>query len=149
MKIHIVYLRTMQNSPEVRIISATTDEALAREAFVRAKQEEAEWQDDSDSGDWAEACLESFDIPNDLHHGEKIHIVVETVWHEVVETTLSPFLYKLNAVDRVNERRQAYLEEYHGLVPYDEEEPVNEAMHLRDPSVMVDVYFSIETITVQ
>lgn len=149
MKIHIVYLRTMQNSPEVRIISATTDETLAQEAFARAKQEEVEWQDASDSGDWAEACTESIDMLAHLHRGEKIHVVVETVWHEGVETTISPFLYEQNAVNRVNERRQARLEEYDRLIPYDEEESVDEAMHLHNPSVMVDVYFSIETVTVE
>lgn len=149
MKIHIVYLRTMQNSPEVRIISATTDETLAQEALAKAKQEEAEWQDASDSGDWAEACMESIDMLAHLHRGEKIHVVVETVWHEGVETTISPFLYKQNALNRVNERRQARLEEYDRLIPYDEEEPVDEAMHLHNPSVMVDIYFSIETVTVE
>ena len=139
----------MEDSPEVRIISATTDETLAQEAFAMAKKEEAEWQDDDDSDNWAEACMESIDMPTDLHRGDKIHVVVETVWHEGIETTISPFLYKQNAIDRVKERRQACLKEYDGLVPYDEEEPIDEAMHLHDPSVMVDIYFDNETITVQ
>ena len=150
MKIYVVYFRTMENSPEVTIRCATTNKAVANAAFQKAKDDEAEWMKDvdEDSGDWAEACMKSFNLSEKRNPGNTIYVVVETVWHEVVETEIFPFLYELNAKSHVKFLRQDRYDEYVGLVPYDGE-PLHDAMHLEDPDVAVDIYYSIEAVTLE
>lgn len=151
MKLYIVYFRTMQDSPDVEIRCVTASETKANEAFKKAKEEEREWMEDvdEDSGNWAEACMESFDISEDRKPGDIMYVVVETVWHEYVETTVCPFLYEVNAKTQVELRREELLSDYPGLEPFDEDELIHESMHLEDPCVMVDVYFCIEEVFVE
>lgn len=148
MKLYIVYLRTFENSPEVEIISVTTEEEKAKAAMAKAKEMEKEWMKDADenSCDWAEACMKSFDMTEDCKTGDTIYVFVETEWLECVETTIHPFLYKVNAESQLKFRKQDYLEDYPNLEPLDAE-TVKDAMSFEDPCVMVDVYFSIETVT--
>lgn len=150
MKLYIIYFRTMENSPEVTIRCATTNKAVANAAFQKAKNDEAEWMKDvdEDSGDWAEACMESFDMPENRNPGDTIYVFVETEWIECVKTTIHPFLYKVNAESRLKFRKEHYLEDYPNLEPLDAE-TVKDAMSLEDSSIMIDVYFSIEEIVVE
>lgn len=151
MKLYIVYFRTMENSPVVRIITATTDEAIANEKFKKAKEKEAEWMkdEDEDTGNWAEACMESFDITEDCKAGDTIYVLVETLWHEVVETSVSPFIYEANAVATQTFHKEDVLKDYPDIVPFDDDETFDEALHLCDDSVMVDYYTFIEPVVIE
>ena len=150
MKLYIIYLRTMENSPEVRIIGATTNMKKADDLYEQASREANEWMADTDedSGDWAEACMKSFDMTEDCKTGDTIYVFVETEWLECVETTIHPFLYKVSAESQLKSRKQDYLEDYPNLEPLDAE-TVKDAMSLEDPSIMIDVYFSIEEVVVE
>lgn len=148
MKIHVIYFRTMQDSPEVEIISVTANSEVAKAMFKKAKKREREWMKDvdEDSGDWAEACRKSFDMSEERKPGDTIHLLIETVWCECVETTIWPFLYELNADAQLEIRRQNALKEFPGLTPFDEDDCILDSTHLVDPSVAVDVCFGIESV---
>lgn len=148
MKLYIIYIRTMENSPEVRIVGATNDMKKADDLYEQASREANEWMADTDedSGDWASAHQRTVDMAGELKPGDTIYAVVQTVWHEVVETTITPFFFEINAKSHVKFLRQQRLMDYPELTPFDGE-PADEAMHLEDPCGMVDVYFSIETVT--
>ena len=154
MKLYIIYFRTMDNSPEVTIECATTDKALADAKFAEAKDQEKEYMDDAADGPeieshyWAEACMESFDMSENRNPGDTIYVFVETEWLECVETTIHPFLYKVNAESQLKFRKQDYLEDYPNLEPLDAE-TVKDAMSLEDSSIMINVYFSIEEVVVE
>lgn len=150
MKLHIVYFRTMVDSPEVTIECVTASKDIAERALLQAKREEEEWMadEDEDSGNWAEACMASFDMPDTIKEGDTIHVVVETFWEEVVSTCIYPFIHEENAMSHAALRKFDYLNDYPGLVPFDEDETIQEAMHLEDPDVAVDVYFDIVDVKV-
>lgn len=149
MKINIVYLRTMENSPKVRIIGATASNEMAHLLFKKAKAEETEWMatEEKDSGNWAEACMMSYEMADKRKPGDKVYFVVETLWVEYVRTIVTPFLYEINAKTYVDDQKRAYMEEFPGLEPFRENETILESMHLEDPGIMADVYFSIESVS--
>ena len=151
MKLYIVYFRTMQDSPSVEIQCVTTNEQLANEKFKKAKEEEAEWMKDEDegSGNWAEACMESFDMTEDCKTGDTIYVLVETLWHEVVETSVSPFTYEANAVAMQIFHKEDVLKDYPDIVPFDDDETFAAALHLCDDSVMVDYYTFVEPVVIE
>lgn len=151
MKLYIVYYRTMQDSPDVHIVCATADESVANENYLLAKKWEDEFMEDcdEDSGDWAEACMESFDMSEDRKPGDHVYVYVETMWLEGVETSVHPFLYEVNAQSMRQVRKDVCREEYPGLVPLDDDESFNEATHLQDDSVMVDFYFDVDAVALQ
>lgn len=140
----------MENSPEVRIIAATTDKSLAYEKFRQAKKMEAEWMADvdGDSGDWAEACIRVWDVPG-VRSGDHIHILVRTEWYEEVSTDVYPFFSVVGAKDLVSLMKDDSKERYPGITPFNEEETFEETMHLEDPELAVDIYFSIEEVVVE
>ena len=145
MKLYVVYFRTMQDSPDVEIRCVTADETKAKTAFEKAKKEEREWMADEeeDSGNWAQACMATFEMTEQRNSGDTIFLVVETVWCECVETTVTPYLYEINANTNVGFRKEDLLKDFPGLTPFDDGESIEESMHLEDPSVMVDVYFDV------
>ena len=145
MKIYVVYFRTMQNSPEVEIRCVTANKELADTKFREAKKEEEEWMADEEdgSGDWAESCVQSYDL--DAKTGDTIYLLIRTEWHEFVGTSIIPFVRKEDAERILSEIKEDYQEQYPNLTPYDG----NDEMHLEDPSVAIDVYFSVEPVTVQ
>jgi hypothetical protein len=151
MKLYIVYFRTMQDSPEVTIKCATTSKAIAELEYEKAKAEEADWMadEDEDSGNWAEACLREFDMAEDLKQGQDIYLLVDTRWHEDVETIVTPFVYEDNAVTQQAWAKEDYLKFYPGLTPFDEDEAWDQAIHINDDSVMVDIRVYVEPVTIQ
>lgn len=150
-KLYVVYFRTMVDSPEVEIRCATTNKALADAKFKEAKREEEEWMADEEegSGNWAEACMTESIISDDFRTGDQLFIRVETEWYEAVTTEVhvhgSPFW----AEKGIAFRKRKLLEDDPNLVPYDEDETFEESMHLRNPDVMSDYYFSVEPVTIQ
>ena len=152
MKLYVVYFRTMQDSPEVEIVSLTTSKKKADEKFAEAKKWEEEWMadEDEDSGNWAEACIKTFDgISDDIGPGSLLYVTVVTTWVEEVSTTLRLNGSEFWAKKYVDFRKRALIREDSNLVPYDEEETFEESMHLHNPDVMSDYYFSIEPIIVE
>ena len=149
--LYIVYFRTMEDSPEVYIECATTSRLVANEAFLKAKAEEEEWMadQDPDMGNWAEARIRTFAIPGDIKPGDTIHVVVDTDWDEVVSTEIYPLLRKEDAESLVEALKHDYLEDYPDVTPFDEDETIEESMHLEDPSEGVDIYFDIVDAKVQ
>lgn len=152
MKIYVVYFRTMQDSPEVEIKCATTSKFIAEQALTKAQREADEWMDDEDedSGNWAEACIKTFDgISPAYGTGSLVYVTVETSWFEEVTTKLHLNSAKPFAMDYVDLRKKILIREDPDLVPYDEDETIEESMHLHNPAVMIDYYFSIEPVTIQ
>lgn len=152
MKLYVVYLRTMVNSPEVEIKCATISKFIAEQALTKAQQEAEEWMadEDEDSGNWAEACIKTFDgISDDIGPGSLLYVTVVTTWVEEVTTTLRLNGSEFWAKKYVDFRKRALIREDSNLVPYAEEETFEESMHLHNPDVMSDYYFSIEPITIQ
>lgn len=151
MKIYVVYYVTMEDSPSWAVVCVTTDKAIAEENFNEAKAWENEFMEDhdEDSGDWAEARLEEFEKGDGkVKPGDLVNVVAETEWLEGVETSVKPFLFEDFARDYVKVRKAKALEDYPGLVPFDDE-TFDKAMHLHDDSVMVDFYFDIRQVEVQ
>lgn len=151
MKLYIVYFRTMCDSPDVEIKCVTTDETLANESFLEWKryEDDINAREDLDSSDWCEACMETFDMTEERKPGDTIYVYIETIWYEVVETTIVPFLYEENAEIQLKMRRLALLEEFPDAEPFDEDDDPAEALHWEDPDVAVDIYFSIDPVVLQ
>lgn len=152
MKIYVVYFRTMVDSPEVEIRCATTSKFIAEQALTKAQRETEEWMadEDEDSGNWAEACIKTFDgISPAYGPGALVHVTVETAWVEEVSTTLHLNGTEPSARYFVELRKRMLLNEDPDLVPYDEDETFEESMHLCNPDVMSDYYFSVEPVIVQ
>lgn len=150
MKLYVVYFRTMQDSPEVEIKCVTTSRELAYAKFHEAKEDEEAWNEDDGSGNWAEACFKIFDgISDDIGHGSLLYVTVETAWVEDVTTKLHLNGTKPSAMDYVDLRKRCLLAGDPNLAPYDEEETFDESMHLHNPGVMSDYYFSVEPVIVQ
>ena len=152
MKIYVVYFRTMVDSPEVEIRCVTTSKFIAEQALTKAQREAEEWMadEDEDSGNWAEACIKTFDgISPAYGPGFRVYVTVETAWVEEVSTTLHLNGTEQSAMDYVALRKRILVNEDPDLEPYDEDETFEESMHLCNPDVMSDYYFSIEPVTVQ
>lgn len=148
MKLYVVYFRTMQDSPEVKIVSLTTSKKKADEKFAEAKKWEEEWMDE-ESGNWAEACMEEFETQFDVTSGETWYVVVETDWLEVVDTDVFIFREHDQAVDAIETEKAIIKMLDDGMVPFDEDETFEESMHICNDDVMHDVYFSIEPVVLQ
>lgn len=158
MKLYIVFFRSMEDSPEVTIECVTTDEAMAKVKLAEAKaeadkftkdhEEDCSWRDE-EPWYWYEARMESFDMTEDRKPGDTIYVLVQTVWHECVETTIEPFLYRENADAMVDYQKRQVKMDYPEIYPFDEDESFEESLHLTDESVMVDVYFSVEPIVIK
>lgn len=152
MKIYVVYFRTMQDSPEVEIKCATTSKFIATQALTKAQREAEEWMadEDEDSGNWAEACIKTFDgISDDIGHGSLLYVTVETTWVEEVSTRLHLFGSEFWAKKHIGLRKKILVHEDPHLEPFDEDETFEESMHLHNPGVMSDYYFSVEPVIVQ
>lgn len=152
MKLYVVYFRTMVDSPDVEIKCATTSKFIAEQALTKAQREADEWMadEDEDSGNWAEACIKTFDgISPAYGSGSLVYVTVETSWFEEVTTKLHLNGTKPSAMDYVDLRKKILIKEDPDLVPYDEDETLEESMHLHNPNIMSDYYFSIEPVTVQ
>ena len=152
MKIYVVYFRTMQDSPEVEIKCITTSKRLAEAKFKDAKREEEEWMADVDeeSGNWAEACIQIFDgVSSAYGPFSLLYVTVETSWCEEVTTKLHLNGTMPSAMDYVSLRKRILINEDPDLEPYDEDETIEESMHLHNPDVMSDYYFSIESVIVE
>ena len=150
-RLNVVYFRTMVDSPEVTIECATTSRLLAERALLQAKRQEEEWMadEDEDSGNWAEACIRTFEVPGSLKEGDTINLVVLTEWYEEVTTNIYPLIRKDDAETMAQVIKRDYLEQYPGLTPFDEDETIEEATHLEDPDVAVDIYVDIQSVTLQ
>lgn len=152
MKIYVVYFRTMQDSPDVEIKCVTTSKTLAEAKFKEAKREEEEWMADVDeeSGNWAEACIQVFDGVSPAYGpGAVVYVTVETSWIEEVSTAMHLNGTEPSAMDYVSLRKRILINEDPDLEPYDEDETIEESMHLHNPDVMSDYYFSIESVIVE
>lgn len=145
MKLYIVYLRTMENSPEVTILSVTGDPKLAYAKFTEAQKDDFE---DEDSGDWRLAGIAEVDFPSEVRPGDMLRVVIETDWVEAVESTLKVFRTEDEAMEFIAAEKERLLEENPDLVPFDEDETIEESMHLRDEDLMEDVYFGIDIVIV-
>jgi hypothetical protein len=151
MKIYVIYLLTMEDSPEVTIKCVTTNGYIAEREFDRARKEEMDYNEDQDedSGNWAEAYIKTFDgISPAYGRGSLVYVTVETAWAEEVSTTLHLNGTEPSAMDYVNLRKKILIKDDPNLVPYDEDETLEESMHICNPDVMSDYYFSIEPITI-
>ena len=149
MKLYVVYYRTMENSPEVRIVTATTDKAVAKAAYKKSKKEERQFIKDAEeyeSDDWAQAHMKTF-VFDEGKLGDSVFVFVETIWHECVETIVYPFLNEEGADAQLEFAREKARKDYPGIRPFDDDEPFEESFHLHDDSVMVDVYLGVEKVT--
>lgn len=137
----------MQDSPEVRIVAVTTSMQKANAIFEDAKRQEEEWMADEgpDSGNWAEACMETFDGLRDIEPGTELYVAIMTSWCEVVETKLNLCGTRESAEMWIDLQRRCVLTEDPDLTPFDEDDD----MHLHNESVMSDYYFSIEKVTLE
>lgn len=146
MKLYVVYFRTMQDSPEVEIVSLTTSKKKADEKFAEAKKWEEEWMADEDeeSGNWAEACIMTTIVSEDTRPGDMFFAMIETDWVEEVSTSIKIHGSDFWAEKGIEFRKRKLLEDDPNLVPYDEDDTIEESMHLHNPDVMSDYYFSIE-----
>ena len=151
MKLYVVYFRTMQDSPEVKIVSLTTSKKKADEKFAEAKKWEEEWMADEDeeSGNWAEACIMTTIVSEDTRPGDMFFAMIETDWVEEVSTSIKIHGSDFWAEKGIEFRKRKLLEDDPNLVPYDEDDTIEESMHLHNPDVMSDYYFSIEPIIVE
>lgn len=152
MKLYVVYFRTMQDSPELEIKCATTSKFIAEQALSKAQLEAEEWMadEDEDSGNWAEACIKVFDgISPAYGLGSLVYVTVETAWCEDVTTKLHLNGTKPSAMDYIGLRKKILVHEDPNIEPFDENETFEESMHLHNPGVMSDYYFSVEPIIVQ
>lgn len=152
MKLYVVYFRTMQDSPEVEIRCVTTSKFIAEQALTKAQREAEEWMldENEDSGNWAEACIKTFDgISPAYGLGSLVYVTVETVWHEEVFTALHLNGTEFGARDYVALRKRLLIKDDPYIEPYDEDETIEESMHLHNPDVMCDYYFSIEPVIVK
>ena len=75
--------------------------------------------------------------------------MIETDWVEEVSTSIKIHGSDFWAEKGIEFRKRRLLKEDPGLVPYDEDESFEESMHLHNPDVMSDYYFSVELITIQ
>lgn len=152
MKLYVVYFRTMQDSPEVEIKCVTTSKFIAKLALNRAQREAEEWMadEDEDSGNWAEACIQEC-IKGDgrVKPGDQVFVVTDTEWVESIETMVMPFLFKKFADMNIEVRKSQIRNLDPDIVPFDEDETFDESMHLHNPGVMSDYYFSVEPVIVQ
>lgn len=150
MKIYVVYFRTMQDSPEVEIKCVTTSRELAYAKFHEAKEDEEAWNEDDGSGNWAEACIQEC-IKGDgrVKPGDQVFVVTDTEWVESIETMVMPFLFKKFADMYIEVRKSQIRNLDPDIVPFDEDETFEESMHLHNPGVMSDYYFSVEPVIVQ
>lgn len=151
MKLYVVYFRTMVDSPEVTIKCATTSKFIAEQALTKAQREAEEWMadEDEDSGNWAEACIMTTIVSEDTRPGDMFFAMIETDWVEEVSTSIKIHGSDFWAEKGIEFRKRRLLKEDPGLVPYDEDESFEESMHLHNPDVMSDYYFSVELITIQ
>lgn len=151
MKLYVVYFRTMVNSPEVEIKCATTNKFTAEQALTKAQREAEEWMadEDEDSGNWAEACIMTTIVSEDTRPGDMFFAMIETDWAEEVSTSIKIHGSDFWAEKGIEFRKRSLLKEDPGLVPYDEDESLEESMHLHNPDVMSDYYFSVEPIFIQ
>lgn len=151
MKLYVVYFRTMQDSPEVVIKCATTSKFIAEQALTKAQREADEWMadEDEDSGNWAEACIMTTIVSEDTRPGDMFFAMIETDWVEEVSTSIKIHGSDFWAEKGIEFRKRKLLNDDPNLVPYDEDESFEESMHLHNPDVMSDYYFSIELITIQ
>lgn len=151
MEIYIIYLRTFENSPRVEIKSVTTSKAIADKRFKEAKAEGEEWMKDLEegSGDWAEAAIAKLTILGTVKPGDTVEVAIITEWLEMVDTEVTVFPDATSAMDYIGQKKKDLLEERGTLLPFDEDETIEESMHLCDESVMVDYYFSTVTVTVE
>lgn len=154
MKIYVVYFVTMEDSPRWEVICATTSKELADKKLLAARVREKEWMNDDetwcgeDSGNWASAEIAEFDVQYEVQPGEKVFVVFDTQWYECVDVALELFRTNDEAEAFVSSERNSQRETFPGIVPFDEDEPFEKAMHLHDDSVMVDIYFDIQEVGV-
>lgn len=151
MKLYVVYFRTMVDSPEVTIKCATTSKFIAEQALTKAQREAEEWMadEDEDSGNWGEACIMTTIVSEDTRPGDMFFAMIETDWVEEVSTSIKIHGSDFWAEKGIEFRKRKLLEDDPNLVPYDEDESFEESMHLHNPDVMSDYYFSVELITIQ
>ena len=151
MKLYVVYFRTMQDSPEVVIKCATTSKFIAEQALTKAQREADEWMadEDEDSGNWAEACIMTTLVGEDTRPGDMFFAMIETDWVEEVSTSIKIHGSDFWAEKGIEFRKRKLLEDDPNLVPYDEDESFEESMHLHNPGIMSDYYFSVEPIIVR
>lgn len=151
MKIYVIYLLTMEDSPEVTIKCVTTNGYIAEREFDRARKEEMDYNEDQDedSGNWAEAYIMTTIVSEDTRPGDMFFAMIETDWVEEVSTSIKIHGSDFWAEKGIEFRKRKLLEDDPNLVPYDEDESFEESMHLHNPDVMSDYYFSIEPIIIQ
>ena len=75
--------------------------------------------------------------------------MIETDWVEEVSTSIKIHGDDFWAEKDIEFRKRKLLEDDPNLVPFDEDETFEESMHLHNPDVMSDYYYSIELITIQ
>lgn len=150
MMIYVVYLLTMQDSPNVEIRCVTVNKSLAFEKFHEAKIDEGIWNEDDGSGDWAEAYIKTFDgVSSEIGHGSLLYVTVEIEWIEEIFATLHLNGSEFWAKKYIELRKKTLLKEDPDLEPLYEEDTIEESMHLCNPSVMSDYFFSVEPVTVE
>ena len=148
MIIYVITLTTMEDSPEVSIISVTANNAIAKQKLKQAEAQAQEWMQDldEDSSDWAKATLTELDIPGTVYPGDTVTVAIVTEWLESIDSEIKVFPDNPSAESFISEKKKTILERYENIIPFDDDETIEESSHLADDSVMVDYYFTIENV---
>ena len=88
-------------------------------------------------------------VSEDTRPGDMFFAMIETDWVEEVSTSIKIHGSDFWAEKGIEFRKRKLLEDDPNLVPYDEDDTIEESMHLHNPDVMSDYYFSIEPIIVE
>ena len=145
MRIFIVYQRIFNNSPDVKILCATTDKGLAKKVYDKRKKT-IKKDFDEENDDWGEVCITSQSLPGTFKKGDTVEVNIITTWFEYVKTEVKLFPDKKSSLEYISERKKADLKKYESLVPFDEDETFEESFHLCDEDIAVDIYYSSETV---
>lgn len=139
MIVYVTYLLTMEDSPEVSQISVTASSAMA--GFHLRELQEYEFEDE-ESGDWAKACVEVYDV-GDARIFDPQTAVIVVKWTESVKAMVIPFANDEDALSYIKSEKARLMAEDECLVPFDGDE-----MHLCNDGLMSDYYFGIEHVTI-
>lgn len=153
MKIHVNYLVTMGDSPTITDVSAFVDKQVAKTNLASLRKEAKEFNDEAeeeDSSDWCQArCSTTEKGEGMAKPGDTVFVVIETNWLEVVETKAKPFYFENFAKEYIAKRKKKFHGDNPKLVPFYEDENFDETLHLCDDSLMQDVYFEIQKVTIR
>lgn len=104
---------------------------------------------DDDSGDWAEVCLKELPVRRNYTPGDTAFVTVITRWIEAIHTDVKIHPNEKVVDKHITEEKKKDIAENIDLIPYDEDETLEESVHLADEDVMLDIYYSAEPVTIE